>query len=435
MINRRQFLQTGSLILANSLAPSWFQNLAQGAQKQSLFFLHLQVRGGMHSLLGLDGLLLNDLYTRPLDPIPKVDQELYAAYRDDELIRANDILLGPGAAPLVPYLKDIAIVSGISMLGDSVDHGQNQQFSLGSSAGHLDLSGFPALVQAYPSSLSLGLISDQDIGSVIKTDLSDLRALAHRARKDPKIPSSRAEFLSPMEQARETLRQADRFAKSFQTDYSLYEKSLPDMLWLATAAAAYRQQMAEVFSISSWIVNSSDFDTHGNHATGQRQALLSAFTTLGRVIKFLKSHPGREKNQSLFDEAIVLVTTEFARTAWKEGNDGTSHNPETNSFIVAGGRIRGGQKVGASTIFSSALARPRSAFLALPLDFQSGRPLSPAELVQFLKTKNAADYPHIDCIQPGHIWNTIYAAAGVDLKQSNNPKLPILPMLLKRGPA
>jgi uncharacterized protein (DUF1501 family) len=81
------------------------------------------------------------------------------------------------------------------------------------------------------------------------------------------------------------------------------------------------------------------WDTHANQgaATGQ---LANRLAPLGQGLAVLAERLG-----PLFDDTVVVVMSEFGRTARENGNGGTDHG-HGNAMWVMGGKVRGGRVYG-----------------------------------------------------------------------------------------
>jgi uncharacterized protein (DUF1501 family) len=60
---------------------------------------------------------------------------------------------------------------------------------------------------------------------------------------------------------------------------------------------------------------------------------------------------GDLRQRGLLDETLVVWGGEFGRTPMSEKGDGRDHNPTGFTMWMAGGRVRGGQTVGATDDF------------------------------------------------------------------------------------
>jgi hypothetical protein len=95
-------------------------------------------------------------------------------------------------------------------------------------------------------------------------------------------------------------------------------------------------------------------DTHGGSSAQKQPDLFKVVVSdLELLFKTLKETPfDVNAGLSFFDVTTVVITSEFSRTMRQNGNNidstGTDHNPLTNTVIVAGKGIKGGQVIGAS---------------------------------------------------------------------------------------
>jgi uncharacterized protein (DUF1501 family) len=81
------------------------------------------------------------------------------------------------------------------------------------------------------------------------------------------------------------------------------------------------------------------WDTHANQGAAAGQ-LANRLAPLGQGLAVLTERLG-----PLFDDTVVVVMSEFGRTAHENGNGGTDHG-HGNVMWVMGGKIRGGKVVG-----------------------------------------------------------------------------------------
>lgn len=81
------------------------------------------------------------------------------------------------------------------------------------------------------------------------------------------------------------------------------------------------------------------WDTHANQGAGKGQ-LASRLQPLGQGLATLAQRLG-----PLFDDTVIVVMSEFGRTARENGNRGTDHG-HGNAMWLLGGKVRGGQVAG-----------------------------------------------------------------------------------------
>jgi uncharacterized protein (DUF1501 family) len=87
------------------------------------------------------------------------------------------------------------------------------------------------------------------------------------------------------------------------------------------------------------VLDSNGWDTHANQGGAQGQLALR-LAELDRGIVDLKTKLG-----AAWHNTVLMVVTEFGRTAAQNGTNGTDHGTAGVSFL-AGGAVRGGQIVG-----------------------------------------------------------------------------------------
>lgn len=84
------------------------------------------------------------------------------------------------------------------------------------------------------------------------------------------------------------------------------------------------------------VLESTGWDTHANQGAGQGQ-LANKLTELDNGMATLKTALGKR-----WDQSMVLVVTEFGRTAAENGTGGTDHGTASAAFLL-GGAVKGGQ--------------------------------------------------------------------------------------------
>ncbi len=115
-------------------------------------------------------------------------------------------------------------------------------------------------------------------------------------------------------------------------------------------------------------------DTHSGHIGVHKSAQVQVFGKIAEVLDLFKATPFGNNGESLFDKTTFMVTSEFSRTAALNSAKGKDHNPMTNSTMLIGKGIKGGEIVGASTL----VTRENSTFslpyqIGLPYDFENKR--------------------------------------------------------------
>ncbi len=132
----------------------------------------------------------------------------------------------------------------------------------------------------------------------------------------------------------------------------------------------------------------SGLDTHYDNWTndhGPRQE--RGWNALARILEDLQARRYGTTGDTWLDHTTVVCFSEFSRTAMINGNGGRDHSL-TNSCLVAGAGIRGGQVIGKSSDLGMD---------PLPADLDTGRP-----------------DPGGEVIYPEHIYRTLLHDVGVE---------------------
>jgi hypothetical protein len=91
-----------------------------------------------------------------------------------------------------------------------------------------------------------------------------------------------------------------------------------------------------------------ELDTHSNHEKRHLEAQKKVWESVASIFKLFKSVS--YEGTSLFDLTTFMVVSEFSRTPALNAAKGKDHNPFTNSVLLAGKGVRGGQTCGASRL-------------------------------------------------------------------------------------
>ena len=192
---------------------------------------------------------------------------------------------------------------------------------------------------------------------------------------------------------------------------------------------------------SSVLVNlPRDFDTHASfESTDLPNRVTKLSTSLATVFSKLKG-TAFNQTQSFLDLTTVICGTEFGRTM-RNGIDevaisGTDHNPLTNSYIVGGKGIAGGQIIGQSDFQTSTeqlsalhnkLDPKKLKSMGRPFDYSLGQAVS----------YEAQDFDKSKFLTAGSLINTLYALKKLpaaryikSAQSSADGPLPVLKSLL-----
>lgn len=163
----------------------------------------------------------------------------------------------------------------------------------------------------------------------------------------------------------------------------------------ALAAQALRSGLSRVVSV----VLADGLDTHDNTwANEQSTRLADGFTALARLITDLEQSEA-PSGGSLLSKTTLVAFSEFTRTPRLNARGGRDHHLG-NCALIAGGGIRGGQVMGASSDVGMG---------PLPVDLSTGQPDESGE-----------------SITPSHVMATALASAGLDPSDLRVSALPLL---------
>ena len=113
----------------------------------------------------------------------------------------------------------------------------------------------------------------------------------------------------------------------------------------ALAVQALTQGVSRSVSISV----TTGLDTHfDNWATDQGPDQARGFAVVSRMIEDLARRPYKNTGESWLDRTVILGFSDFCRTALLNSRGGRDHSL-TNACFLAGGKVRGGQVIGASS--------------------------------------------------------------------------------------
>jgi uncharacterized protein (DUF1501 family) len=162
----------------------------------------------------------------------------------------------------------------------------------------------------------------------------------------------------------------------------------------AIAAQAITGGVARAVSVRV----TSQLDTHqDNWATAHGDRLEAGFEAVARLIEDLASRPYGDTGRSWLDHTVILGFSEFSRTPLINDQGGRDHH-FTNACFLAGGAVRGGQVIGASSDVG---------MLPMAVDLNTGA-LDPAGEV----------------VRPEHILQTLFGEVGI----GDEPDLRVSPL-------
>lgn len=372
MKRRELLIASGQLALLNALSglssPIAWAQTAAGPRN----LIWIDFANGWDVTLGLDPQVKASSFS---------DSALYLGYKPGEIIQAGGLRLGPAAASMAEFADSAVIINGVSMQGN-ISHEDCRRMTAtgiidrqtpeivamkamvdgGEARGHSLFDGSPMTT----GDLDLETASFMDLETLLSADgnneiaLDPESAFAANLARSAKFRARIEKYLLAHPDLKARLDQA-------RANYS----NLSELRALETGlafATGYSRTVHMMIQPAS-----GSLDTHTNHARDHLPAQTSCWDQLAAFVKTLKSVPVGKSGRSAFDESLIVVTSEFSRETCLNGSSvesaGKEHNGYTNSYLLLGGSLRGGQTIGGSVIQANALGRP-SLHAARNFDFR-----------------------------------------------------------------
>ncbi|MES2964901.1 MAG: DUF1501 domain-containing protein [Bdellovibrionota bacterium] len=402
-MNRRDFLQLLASASATAALPAW-PRLARAAgaidPATARFFVLLRVSGGWDVTLSID---------------PKVhangssQSDMFIEYAPDKIVDLGGVKVAPAAAPLGKYAGEFSVVNGVIMGTSDQGHSSGLEY-VSSGTGDGKSPYIPIELAAATPIGSLGVVFngmtktlDRKIMVSSITSVQSFKEMMDLADFENYIAGStlNEEFARAqkalIEDRVRVLDLIERLKKTkYENDYSEYSA--------ATIAAAFASGTSLHGQID--ISVGGNLDTHSNHEGIHLNLLKTAHESIAKVFDVFKNTPVGTSGASLFDRTIFMVVSEFSRTPVLTASKGKDHNPLTNSILLAGGGIKGGQVIGESHLVQASKSKTGGpVHAALPVDFQTWKPA---------RTKLEAESGQYKYITPENVVATIAEAMKVD---------------------
>ncbi len=384
-MNRRKFLNRacgfGATTIGATLGGGLAANFASGlyvSRAQALssstvdrFVVIINIPGGWDTTLGADP------WTSPTRAL---ETDLFIEYRDDQVTRTEGLALGPAMISMAPFAKDFSVINGVFL--NSSDNGHP--------AGHLYMFSGDPLLNSPSISIELnrsirsgayGVITNEGIplGGRAET-LTTIQELISIPDLDNPIDRMRAMLANI--QGESDLLTAARIIAGSNDEYTelvrliRIEKALGEVSSPAALKAAFLSGTSAIAHYSL----SGSLDTHSDHVGNHLAAQTLSWEKVAALFTLFKATPFRSSGESLFDRTTFMVTSEFSRTSALNASKGKDHNPLTNSVLLAGRGVRGGQTVGASKLVTKAESNIGMSYqIGLPFDFNTQTVSSPLD--------------------------------------------------------
>jgi uncharacterized protein (DUF1501 family) len=425
-MKRRDFLKISNALIFGGLSPL---SLTQRSFANELirqddrFFVMLRMTGGWDVTLNIDPKVHSDGSTQ---------KDMFIEYRPEDIIRAGTLSLGPAMTSLADFAPSMTVVNGIIM--NSADNGHDASLnflSTGSGDGtaptlpveiaNSQRSGpfgvaFHGQLNVYDREIMATEIRDiQNITSAVS--LKGMSQFLGNLAGDSSFRSSTVAF-EKNSKLTNTLSQAIEERQEILSQLNDQQdlRSAHILAALFTTKSAY-QGLIDLENI--------DLDSHTNHEGQHLASQVSAWNRVSEIFKLFSETPYGESGESLYDRTTFMVLSEFSRTPDLNSGKGKDHNPLTNSVLLAGGNINGGQTIGASHLIKrsqSSSGTPKHT--ALPINYRTG---------EVAMTREQALSSDFKFITPDRVVATVAMTLGIDPDRFRSTSLdkPILPNIIK----
>lgn len=441
-MKRRQFLvigsQTGIMLGLSQYLPLFAMASPTRGGIKNLITLHMGVAagGGWDVICGVDP---------QVKKLSVSDRACFIGYRPDEIVRAGGLAFAPPAAAMAPYADRSIVINGVSMLGN-ISHPDCTRMA---HTGIIERSTAQlAVMKAYAEKgdslggarvlttesqlengpLEVNAVSTFDVTNLINPNSNDVN-------DDTLDPSG---FMAVDQQI---LMKFSKIMQDMKTRYPKIKEKLDGGNngngnngggTSNTTAATIALALKAGYVSSAHVILApaqGTLDTHSNHKTGQPAAQMNCWSQVIDLIETLKAVPGENESASLFDETLLMITSEFSRESALNGDSietaGKEHNGYTNSYMLIGGRVKGGRTIGESVLQYNMMGQP-SLHIARNFDFSCGTVIRKREDDPVFLT---SQYYEKKQIMPCHVISTLAknfgAAAYLDPVLKDLPVLPI----------
>lgn len=393
-MKRRIFLQSLSASALYSLIPTFAW--AQNAVDEKL--LVIKVDGGWDVSLFADPWIHEN---RP------AETDFFLEYRQDQLLPFADSWVGPALEPLKPYFNRFSIINGIlvnnndnghtaSMVYMETGNGQGESAHIVTEAEHYNFKS--AFGTASSETVYTGL-QNRKVLNVF--DIIRNREIQMPPENLSRISQqSQTELIEAISNLRDNRAQISRFNE-------LLKKSGQNSLEESDVILAlFQSGLSSTAVYEPSATGAGNIDSHSDHPVTHMTALKEAFQkTKDLFDKLQKIESQKTQGRSLLDETTVVIYSEFCRTPALNSSKGKDHNPQTNSVLVMGPRIRN-VKVGGSRLIGR-----NDSKIGIP--YLVGLPLQTNEQVA-LERQQASFF-----VRPETVLATVSESIGLDRSQLN----------------
>lgn len=411
-MNRRTFLKSlsisgTSLWLAPALSAESSIVKKYLSEHEGAFVL-IVVKGGMDVTLGLD----------PWIKLPEGidDKDIFIEYTSDQVSSpTKGMLLGPAARGLAPHAKDCAIINGIFQ--NDIDNGHDVNLQYIKTGNGLGLApSAPVTAADYFGQSPLGLLlldSKPVLGSkkLSTTSVEDVRMWA-MGNDLSSVLKAQANTVSQNNSdlilSQKAVIELGPYRKKIVTKFNklnasskILSDNFDEIRTLMACLGSAASKLAEI----EIRPRNESLDTHQNHIKRHLAGQTDVWNQISEVFQLAKKTQYKNSPSSVFDKTTFLVVSDFGRTPYLNSNEGKDHNPNTNSVLIAGRGVRGGQVIGKSLIVSRKKSvKLESVHIGAPINFKT---------FQILEALYKTSHDDFDFIGPENVMATVFRCIGL----------------------
>lgn len=376
-MKRRDFLKgmsagVGFLSLANLLPSLSFA----ADENEDQFFVMLSAANGWDTSLAMAPWISDE---RPQE------SDYYIEYRKEELIKTSYGFVGPAMAPLGKYLENIRIVNGVFMNATEVGHTSPSIYAM-TGNGQGALSTLPAEIDFRVTKMPFGTVSSgQIINSGKSLNVSSSTSLLNmKSSAVDKLIVFEGQKNTEITRAKLGLIRYDDHIKVFLKILGDLKAKNPNVQAAEAAIASFAAGLSRTAFID---LNSSGLDSHSAHPGNHKKSLTDIFDKFAALLRTFEEFSLDGKN-SLLSKTTFILVSEFTRTPALNGSQGKDHNPQANSFVVMGPKIKPGI-TGDIHLVKRAEALMGIPYLAsTPIDKQTELPVMRRENAMIIRPEN-----------------------------------------------
>ncbi|MGZ3774550.1 MAG: DUF1501 domain-containing protein [Pseudobdellovibrionaceae bacterium] len=377
-MQRRQFLKSLSagfgVMSLTSLFPSL--SFAVDGDGDGPFFVMLSAANGWDTSLAMAPWTADE---RPQE------SDYFLEYRKEDLIKTSYGFVGPAMAPLGKYLENIRIINGVFMNATEVGHTSPQLYAM-TGNGQGALSTLPAEIDFRINKMPFGTVSSGQIinsGKALNV-ISSASLLNMNAGSGDSLIVSASQKDTDITRAKLSLIRNNERINSFLQILADLKSKNPVIQDIDAAMAAFASGLSKTAFID---LNSYALDTHSAHPGNHKKNLTEVFEKFATLLKKFDEFTLNGKS-SLLSKTTFILVSEFTRTPALNGSQGKDHNPQANSFVVMGPKIKPGITGDIHLVkrADTALAIPYLA--ATPIDKQTELPVMRRENAMIIRPEN-----------------------------------------------